>query len=140
LFSRIFYKSNKDFYIIINTPTFLYRCHANSITTKNSHYVFKNKESELHTLSLNLGRSLSLKDDELIQSMFRLHINLLKKAIVNNHTKNSRDIIYTIQQYFFKYNQIKIYTIKIFVLLDKYIFLSHLPWHYLVKKMKMKYN
>ncbi|RKS45131.1 glycosyltransferase involved in cell wall biosynthesis [Gillisia mitskevichiae] len=93
LFSRLFFKLTKDKYLVNIQRLFLYRQHAGTITTKNQDYHKSHKKSEAYILIENLKRSLSIKDFELNNILYKRLINFFFLGIKNNHSENSRFIL-----------------------------------------------
>lgn len=142
LFSRIFFYVHNHSSIqfqVLDIPTFLYRGHSESSTSKNLNYNPQFKSSETYTLIRNLDLCLSLRDDELIQSRYRLLINILKKGVDNNHKENIERILNFIESTFCDKNYFKVKLLKFVVYTFFYLRLNFLPWDKVLKKIAIRY-
>jgi len=138
LFSRIFFQVANEstlFFKVLDMPTFLYRGHAQSSTSKNQIYNPKFKSSEIYTHFENLRFSMILRDNELIQSRYRLIINTLKKAVDNEDEKNKNTILVNLEKVFYSKNYFKITMLKLTVVFFSFSKLKFIPWDKFFKKM-----
>ncbi|SNR75983.1 Glycosyltransferase involved in cell wall bisynthesis [Lutibacter agarilyticus] len=88
LFSRLFFKIDKHEYKIIQSYGFLYRGHLQSTSSKAKFYRKDFQESSSYIVKGNLVRAINLNDSELIQSSYRMLLNLYRKALINEHNYN----------------------------------------------------
>lgn len=138
LFSRIFFQVFNDSRIsfqVLDIPTFLYRGHKQSSTSKNQVYNPKFKKSETFTLFRNLEFCLKLNDEELIQSRYRLIINMLKKAVDNKDEENKNYIIKALENMFISKNFCKIKFLKLVIMIFDCTRIKFIPWDKFFKKV-----
>jgi len=114
LFSRLFFKLTQDKYLVNIQKLFLYRQHAGTITTKNQDYHKSHKNSEAYILIENLKRSITIKDLELINILYKRLIQFFFLGIKNNHSENSRFIINNLYSILWGTNPI--FSIELYVL------------------------
>ncbi len=88
LFLRVFFKSNKEAYKIINEPLFLYRQHKDSKTYKNKVYKKEYKESVALIYIDNLRKSMLLRDKDLISFFYKNLIVMWFEALAKKDNKN----------------------------------------------------
>lgn len=122
LFSRLFFDLSHNQYSINIKQLFLYRQHAESITTKNQDYHKSHKQSEAYILIENLKRSRIIKDHELINILYKRLIRFFFLGIQNNHTENSRLIIKKLYSILRVYDLI--FSIELFILGHLFIFMK----------------
>lgn len=91
-FSRLFYKSSPETYILINQPLFLYRQHTDSKTAKSKSYIPDFKNSNYFYLIKNFNRSEELKDTELFHFFYKEIVKLFFQSIKNSHFDLSKKI------------------------------------------------
>lgn len=134
-FSRIFFNLAQTDYVIVNKHTYLYRSHENSSTTQNQVYKKEFKESEAYTLIENLKRAQLLNNKDLVRSRYRLLVNMLFKAIQNNHNENVEYVMKGLKQHLYKKNKIVISLLQIMVGLHQFINFTFIRWDKAFKKM-----
>ena len=142
LFSRIFFLVHRQPSIqfqVLDIATFWYRGHDKSSTSKNLNYKPKFKSSETFTLIRNLELSLSLRDDELIQSRYRLLVNMLKKGVDNQDKENIERILSFFDSIFTNKNFFKVKLLKFIVYLFIHLRLNFIPWDKILKKIPVRY-
>jgi hypothetical protein len=142
LFSRIFFLVHRQPSIqfqVLDIATFWYRGHSESSTSKNLNYNPKFKSSETFTLIRNLELCLSLRDDELIQSRYRLLINMLKKGVDNQDKENIERILSFFDSKFTNKNFFKIKLLKFTVWLFIQLRFNFIPWDKVLKKIPVRY-
>ncbi|PKB17455.1 glycosyltransferase family 2 protein [Flavobacterium sp. 5] len=93
LFSRLFFKIEKESYLIINEPLFLYRQHENAKSANEEKYNEHHVASRTYIAIQNFKRSVELKDSELIVFYYRTLINFFFRSIENSNYSNSKYII-----------------------------------------------
>lgn len=138
LFSRLFFKMKPSQYKIINVPTFLYRFHEGSSTTRNKEYREDFKESESYTLMRNLERAVSLQDRVILNRMYKLSILLLYKGTIHGHDKNIEYIMNHFKRLLSEENKVMFGLLKQVVWMAKKIDISKTRWDYFFRRIPVK--
>lgn len=93
LFLRLFYTIQKDAYVILETPLFLYRQHALTKTTKDKVYNKSFKRSRSIIYADNLKKSIVLRDQKLVTILYHNLLAYFFEGIKNDHKTNSKWIL-----------------------------------------------
>ncbi|WP_299395096.1 glycosyltransferase family 2 protein [uncultured Gelidibacter sp.] len=112
-FSRLFFKCNKNDYILVEAPLFLYRQHGLSKTTQNVKYNVSFKTSEIYIALENLKQSILLNDRQLFQFFYKVLINFLFRAVQNGDSPNAHVILNELVPILKKNNKALSYQINI---------------------------
>ncbi|TXD49120.1 glycosyltransferase family 2 protein [Polaribacter sp. IC073] len=133
LFSRLFFKTHKEEYKIIQSYSFLYRGHPESSTSKAIKYREDFHESSSYIISENLVRAIELSDGELIQSSYRMLLNLYRKALIHKHNYNIKFIEEIFKRKLPKWKDFVLFCLRII----KNFHLSFFRWDKIINKLKM---
>lgn len=137
-FSRIFFSLENETYRIKNIHTFLYRSHSQSTTLQNQKYNSEFKKSEVFTLGQNLNRAIKKNDKELAQSIYRLLLNQLFKALQNDHKENVSAVKRALHESLYQKNRLLITIIEKVADLHALINLNFVRWDKVVKKIPVR--
>lgn len=137
LFSRLFFSVKADRFRLSNVPTFLYRNHTASSTTRNKIYKPDYKRSEIYTVSENLKRGIAIHHLPIVESMYRLLINLLHKAIIHKDSGNIATIINLLESNLGSKNKSLILKLKLTVMIHRLIPFKAIRWDAIFKKFKI---
>ncbi|WP_336094495.1 glycosyltransferase family 2 protein [Leeuwenhoekiella sp. CH_XMU1409-2] len=138
-FTRLFVDLSSESYRIIEKELFLYRSHPSSKTSLNQGYNESFKESEAFAILVNLERSVRFSNIKVANSAYRLLINLLHKAIANNHNSNV-EVIYRGLKDNLKATRrgvIASHILRIMIKCNKLFNINFLPWDKLLKKINV---
>ena len=138
-FTRLFVDLSSESYRIIEEELFLYRSHPLSKTSLNQGYNADFKESEAFTVLENFKRSIAYSNTTVANSSYRLLINLLYKAIANNHSSNI-EVIYRGLMDNLKATRrgvIASHILRRMIKCNKLFNINFLPWDKLLKKINV---
>ncbi len=93
LFSRLFYNLKEDQFHILNKGLFVYRQHAQNKTQQNKEYTKHFKESQRMITLENFRKSITLKDQELIDLLYSRLIRLFFSGLRNDHKDHSKIVL-----------------------------------------------
>ena len=110
-FSRLFFKTNKINYKIVNTPTFLYRQHANTKTQRSQSFENKYLISQVYIAFKNLERGILLNDTEIINKLIKGLVYFLFRSAQNNYVKTTCSIGFNLFKSIYKIKPI--YAVKV---------------------------
>ncbi|RXG13761.1 glycosyltransferase involved in cell wall biosynthesis [Leeuwenhoekiella aestuarii] len=138
-FTRLFVDISPKAYSIIETELFLYRSHPSSKTSLNQGYNQAFKESEAFAILVNLERSVRISNIKVANSAYRLLINLLHKAIANNHSSNVEVIYRGLKDNLKATRRGKMasHILGIMINSNKLFDINFLPWDKLLKKLNV---
>lgn len=93
LFLRLFYTIQKDAYVILEIPLFLYRQHALNKATKDEVYNKSFKRSRSIIYADNLKKCIALHDQKLVTILYHNLLAYFFEGIKNDHSANSKWIL-----------------------------------------------
>jgi glycosyltransferase involved in cell wall biosynthesis len=102
--SRIFFNISKEKFKILDVPLFQYRQHVNSTSGREMGYLKTYNLSYAYIYTSNFERSLCLRDNELIENLYKKLINLLSESVSNQHFEVFKLIQLTFYKAFFTKN------------------------------------